>query len=116
MFNLALHLIGLHGGIILYLISLLLFKTFKPRIVNLVFLGISLLPGIGTIFAIGLLIWQVFGHEIHPQYANVEDRGFCDIIVRRHALNRWLFNDIDWEIWDHTLAKQKENAEKAKQQ
>ena len=115
MFNLSLHLIGLYGGIVLYLISILMFESFKPRIVNLIFFGLACVPGLGLILMTGILLWQIFSHDRQPYLIDMDERCFCDIIVRRSKLNRWLFNDIDWKHWDNINAQQKETVEKSKQ-
>lgn len=67
-----------------------------PRI-GKILLGISsLIPLIGAVGYFIIIIVGIFDH-CHPhEYANNGDK----FPVRDTELNRWLFDDIDWETYD----------------
>lgn len=94
------------GGILLYIINQSIFKTFKLNHATgvLLFLG-SLIPVAGLLIQICYTIWASNNYQAMDFYS----KG--NVQIRNSMLNRWLFNDINWDDYD----KWKKHDECAKQ-
>jgi hypothetical protein len=85
-------------GLLLYIILNYFFvaECFS-RIGSIVFGILSLVPFIGAFAGFTVLITGILHHR-HLNDVTTNDRG--RFAVRDTKLNRWLFNDINWERYD----------------
>lgn len=67
-----------------------------PRIQKILLGILSLIPFIGAVAYLIITIIGIFYHCHLSEYANNGDK----FPVRDTKLNRWLFDDIDWEEFD----------------
>lgn len=67
-----------------------------PRIVKIILGILSLIPFIGAVAYFIITIIGIFNHCHLYEYANNGDK----FPVRDTKLNRWLFDDLDWEKYD----------------
>lgn len=67
-----------------------------PRIGKIILGILSLIPFIGAVAYFIITIIGIFNHCHLYEYANNGDK----FPVRDTKLNRWLFDDIDWEKYD----------------
>ena len=89
------------GGITLYIINNLMFKTFKINngLRILLFLG-ALIPVAGLFIQ---LCYTICAYCVYPTcYFN----SFDDVRIRDTMLNRWIFNDVDWKEYDKWKKKE----------
>lgn len=93
------------GGILLYIINSLMFKTFKMNHATkvLLFLG-SLIPGAGLIIQICYSIWAGSNYQTWGFYSHE------NVQVRDTWLNRWLFDDVRWNEYDEQKQREAERA------
>ena len=68
-----------------------------PRIQKILLGILSLIPFIGAVAYFIIAIVGIFDHCHLSEYANNGDK----FPVRDTKLNRWLFDDIDWEKYDN---------------
>lgn len=68
-----------------------------PRIQKILLGILSLIPFIGAVAYFIIIITGIFDHCHPSEYANNGDKFH----VRDTKLNRWLFDDIDWEKYDN---------------
>jgi len=67
-----------------------------PRIQKILLGILSLIPFIGAVAYFIITIVGIFDHCHLSEYANNGDK----LPVRDTKLNRWLFNDLEWEKYD----------------
>lgn len=68
-----------------------------PRIQKILLGILSLIPFIGAVAYFIITIVGIFDHCHLSKYANNGDK----FPVRDTKLNRWLFDDLDWEKYDN---------------
>lgn len=85
------------AGLILFVMLNYFFVTKGvPRIGKIILGILSLIPFIGAVAYFIITIIGIFNHCHLYEYANNGDK----FPVRDTKLNRWLFDDIDWERFD----------------
>lgn len=92
------------GGILLYLLDLITFRTTysdMPRILLVLKFCIACIPVVGLIVIAALYIIKIF---LHRKDAECEGE-FLEPVVRNNAINRFLFNDVDWSTYDNKKLK-----------
>lgn len=96
MFQTILSLIVLFGGIPLYLINLLTFEQRMPRIFRVLSFICSLIPLVGILVFIVLYFYNLCHYQTDRFNLAFNDK----VVVRDTKLNRFLFNDIDWQDYE----------------
>lgn len=91
------------GGIVLYIVNQLLFKTFKMNHATKVILFLcSLIPGLGLVIQFCYTLWASGHYQTWGFYSP-------DLVqIRDSKLNRWLFNDVKWDEYDKQKQSEKE--------
>lgn len=85
-------------GLILYgIFNYFFIMEDSPRIVKILLGVISLIPFIGAVGFLVTVIVGIFCH-CHPSQSLVYKGD--KFPIRDTKLNRWLFNDLDWEKYD----------------
>lgn len=92
-------LLAFFGGILFYLINLLTFEQRLPRIYSILSFVCSLVPLVGIVTFAILYLYNVFTHQTNSFYTCYNSKA----VVRDTKLNRFLFNDVDWEDYEHNM-------------
>lgn len=89
-------------GFLLFLINVILFDSISSNFNKISFGLVSLIPVFGVIIMFLSIGWDA-GHYKRDGFGT----SICtnEIYVRRTKLNRWLFNDINWEQWDEHVKR-----------
>ena len=86
------------AGLILFVMLNYFFVTSDvPRIGKIIWGILSLVPFLGAVANFIFLSIGIFGHCL-PYEDNIYEGH--DLPVRDTKLNRWLFDDLDWEKYD----------------
>jgi len=99
MFSKILVLLAFFGGILFYLINLLTFEQRLPRIYSFLSFICSLIPLVGIVTFAVLYLYNVFNYQTCNFYTCYDSKA----VVRDTKLNRFLFNDVDWEDYEHYM-------------
>ena len=98
MFEIILTLLSLFGGILFYLLDLITFRaTYNniPRILSILKFCIACIPTMGLIVTLVIYITKIVFHRKDA----VLEGDFLEPVVRNNAINRFLFNDVDWSTY-----------------
>lgn len=108
-------------GLVLFGIKTELFVSPFNRIAQIGSLLLSLIPyGAGITYMVIIIFVYFFSHRINMEFLRCVGGSlvyevtneFDDVYVRDNKLNRWLFNDIDWEEVDRRIQYSIEHGEK----
>ena len=101
MLNTFFAFIGFFGGLFFYFLDIATFKVTVPRAIKILEFFLACIPLVGVVLMLGFYIAKVFCHSRSPW---TDLQGYsCDYFepcVRYNRINRYLFNDIDWDIYD----------------
>ena len=104
MFEVILSFLFFFGGILFYLLDLITFRvTYSniPRILSILKFCIACIPTVGFIVTLVIYITKII---FHRKDAVLEGEIF-EPVVRNNAINRFLFNDVDWTTYDNKNEK-----------
>lgn len=88
------------GGILFYSLDLITFRSTyssMPRILSILKFCVACIPVAGFVMTTSLYVVKIC---LHRKSANHEGE-FLEPVVRNNALNRFLFNDVDWTTYDN---------------
>lgn len=98
MFTTILNLLFFFGGILFYLLDIITFRSTcsdVPRILSIFKFFIVCTPVVGLIVSLATYITKIIFHRKDA----VLKGDILEPVVRNNAINRFLFNDVDWSTY-----------------
>lgn len=104
MFAAILNLLFFFGGILFYILDLATFRVAHsdvPRILYILKFCIACIPVVGSFVTLGIYIAKIIFHRKDA----VCKGEILEPVVRDNAINRFLFNDVDWSTYTEKITK-----------
>ena len=98
MSEIILAFLSFFGGILFYLLDIITFRVAYsgvPRILSILKFCIACIPIAGLIVSLVIYITKIIFHRKDA----ILKGDIFEPVVRNNAINRFLFNDVDWSTY-----------------